>query len=70
MDICSKQQVAIDFCVRLGKDIVEVCGSLREVYGEECFAERTIQHRHKSSCDGHQETGGLPRTSRLRSSIT
>ncbi len=58
----SKQRAAIDFTVWLGKDIGETCALLQEVYGKECFEKRTIQHWHKSFCNGHQETGGLPHT--------
>ncbi len=43
-DICSKQWVAIDFCVQLGKDIIETCVSLRKAHVEECLVKRTIQH--------------------------
>ncbi len=70
MDICSKQRVAIDFCVQLGKEIGERCALLREAYGEECFAKRTIQHWHKSFRNGRRETSGLPHTSWPRSLIT
>ncbi len=37
MDICSKQRAAIDFCVRLGKDINETCALMHVAYREECF---------------------------------
>ncbi len=42
---------------------------LREVYSEECFAKRTIQHWHKSFHDGHQVTDGLPHAGWPHSSI-
>ncbi len=69
MDICSKQRVAINFCVWLGKDISEIRALLQEVYSEECFAKQMIQHWHKSFRDGCYETSGLPRTGRPPSSI-
>ncbi len=69
MNICSKQWVAINFCVWLGKDICEMCVLLREAFGKECFAKQTIQYWHKSSRNGRQETSGLPHASWPHSSI-
>ncbi len=69
MDILSKQQPAINFCVQLGKDIGETCALLREVYSEECFAKWMIQHWRKFFSNGRQETGGLSCASQPRSSI-
>ncbi len=69
MDIRSKQWTAIDFCVWLGKDIGEMFPLLREVYDEECFAKRMIQHWHNSFHNGRQETGSLLHTGQPCSSI-
>ncbi len=44
MEICSKQRATINFYVQLKKNIGEMCALLREVYVEECFTKRSIQH--------------------------
>ncbi len=70
MGMCFKQQVAIDSCVKLGKDIGEMCALLQGVYSEEYPVKRMIQHWHKSFHNGCQKTDGSPRTGSSRSSIT
>ncbi len=70
MGMHSKQCVAIDFCVRLGKDINETCTLMHVTYGEECFADRTIWYWHKSFRDGWIETCELLWNGRPRLSLT